>query len=492
MRTIRMLTGAARFRVVTVTGILALVAIIYMYNHNQSKDNEETNQLRMDHQLLAKNQNEPSLKHSTLYKPTWESIDSRPLPKWFDEAKFGIFIHWGVYSVPSYISEWFWWEWQGPKPNPDAVEFMKKNYPPEFTYKDFEKMFTAEKFDPKQWADLFQESGAKYIVLTSKHHEGFTNWPSPYSEGWNSVDVGPHRDLVGDLADAIRGNTDLKYGLYYSLYEWFNPAFLSDKKSDFKSSEYINTKMVPEMTDLVNTYKPDIMWSDGDEGPDNYWRSTEFLAWLYNESPVKDVVVTNDRWGTGSACRHGGFYSCSNRYDPGIIQPHKWENCMTVDKKSWGYRRDAKLEDYLTIEELLSTLASTISCGGNLLMNIGPTAEGTIPPIFKQRLREMGLWLKLNGQAVYGSKPWRQQKDKTATNVWFTTKNEKVYAFLLSWPDDRQVVLGTPVPTPTSVVKMLGTESTIKWSKTSDAISITLPEKSPCPWAWVLELTGFE
>ena len=137
----------------------------------------------------------------TRYSPDWKSLDTRPLPIWYDEAKVGIFIHWGVFSVPSYQSEWFWWDWQGTQPVQNVVDFMNKNYPPDFTYADFGKELTAEFFDPYEWADIFNASGAKYVVLTSKHHEGYCLWPSANSWNWNSKDLGPHRDLVGKLKD---------------------------------------------------------------------------------------------------------------------------------------------------------------------------------------------------------------------------------------------------------------------------------------------------
>lgn len=177
------------------------------------------------------------------YAPDWSSLDTRPLPKWYDDAKVGIFIHWGVFSVPGFRSEWFWWDWQGDKPTPDVVEFMNKNYPPNFQYGDFAPEFKAEFFDPQQWASLFNASGAKYVVLTSKHHEGYTLWPSANSWNWNAYDVGPHRDLVGDLADAIRKNTSLRFGLYHSLYEWFNPLYLSDKNQSFHKQDFVNVSI---------------------------------------------------------------------------------------------------------------------------------------------------------------------------------------------------------------------------------------------------------
>ncbi|KAJ0062895.1 hypothetical protein NL108_008201, partial [Boleophthalmus pectinirostris] len=336
------------------------------------------------------------------------------------------------------------------KKYPAYVDFMKKNYPPDFTYQDFAPLFTAEFFDANEWTDIFSASGAKYIVLTTKHHEGFTLWGSKNSWNWNAVDVGPKRDLVDELSTAVRAHSDLRLGLYHSLFEWFNPLFLIDQENKFTSNVFPSTKTLPELYELVSKYKPEVLWSDGDgDAPDKYWNSTGFLAWLYNDSPVRDTVVTNDRWGFGSICKHGGYYTCSDRYQPGHLLKHKWENCMTIDKQSWGYRRNAPLKDYLTIQELVSSLVETVSCGGNLLMNIGPTHDGRISPVFEERLRQMGQWLKVNGEGIYNSSAWRAQNDSTTANIWYTCKPQEkaVFAFLLQWPDSGAVVLGEPVPT---------------------------------------------
>ncbi|VDP01437.1 unnamed protein product, partial [Heligmosomoides polygyrus] len=311
--------------------------------------------------------------------PTWPSIDSRPLPQWYDDVKFGIFCHWGVYSVPAYRSEWMWWYWKGDNPDKDVLNYISKNYKPGTTYADFAKDFTAELFDAKEFADIVKSSGAKYFVLTSKHHEGFTMWPSKTSWNWNSVDIGPKRDIVG-------------------------------KQVSF-----------PQLIEIVNRYKPDIIWSDGDWGKtEDYWRSKEFLAWLYNTSPVKDNVVVNDRWGGDSMGKHGGFMTYSDHYDPGQLLSRKWENCMTLDKSSWGNRRSMKSTDVQTVYELIVQLARTISCGGNLLLNVGPDMHGKIPAIFEDRLRELGKFINANSEAVYGTKPWIHQND--SGNVWYTSR----------------------------------------------------------------------
>ncbi|XP_045062803.1 tissue alpha-L-fucosidase isoform X3 [Coregonus clupeaformis] len=308
------------------------------------------------------------------YTANWTSIDSRPLPVWYDEAKIGIFVHWGVFSVPGYgqFSEWFWYWWKGAQ-RAAEVEFMKKNYPVGFTYADFAHDFKAQFFDPDEWAEIFEASGAKYVVFTSKHHEGFCNWPSADSWNWNSVDTGPHRDLVGDLAAAIRKRKGLHFGLYHSLYEWFHPLYLKDKASGFKTQEFVFRKALPELIDLVMTYKPELIWSDGDwEAPDTYWNSTEFLAWLYNDSPIKDFVVVNDRWGNGCYCKHGGYYNCADRFTPGSLPDHKWEKCQSVDNRSWGYRRNMMLSELMDLPTIITDMVYvvTIACGYGVFGNV--------------------------------------------------------------------------------------------------------------------------
>ncbi|KAI1901832.1 hypothetical protein AGOR_G00038450 [Albula goreensis] len=341
---------------------------------------------------------------------------------------------------------------------------------------EFAPDFRAQFFDPEQWAELFQASGAKYVVLTSKHHEGFTTWGSPHSWNWNSVDTGPHRDLVGDLGTAVRKRS-LHYGLYNSLYEWFHPLYLSDKKSGFKKQEFVFNKLLPELYDLVTRYKPDVIWSDGDwEAPDTYWNSTEFLAWLYNDSPVKDTVVTNDRWGSDCSCRHGGYYNCEDKYNPGKLLKHKWEKCTSVDTFSWGYRKNMKLKELLDLPIIIQDLVHTVALGGNYLLNVGPTAEGTIPPVFEERLRGVGSWLKVNGEAVYSSQPWRVQTENSTLPIWYTSKGSTVYAFLFVRPWKPVLELSAPITSPSTNVMLLGYPNRLKWSPIqSGGLMISLP-----------------
>uniref|UniRef100_A0A0N4ZQ65 Putative alpha-L-fucosidase n=1 Tax=Parastrongyloides trichosuri TaxID=131310 RepID=A0A0N4ZQ65_PARTI len=385
---------------------------------------------------------------SSNYEPTWESLDNRPLPSWYDEAKFGIFMHWGVYSVPSYSSEWLWYHWKGENPDPVVVRYMNKTYSSDITYFDFAKSFTAKNFDPSNFASIVKASGARYFVFTSKHHEGFTMWPSKTSFGWNSVDIGPKKDIVKELKYAIE-KENITFGLYFSLMDWFHPLFLKDIKDN--TTFFRDQISYPQLIEIVNEYHPKIIWSDGEWSKDDvYWRSKEFLTYLYNDSPVKDDVVVNDRWGTGDIGHHGGFMTYSDNYDPGIMINKKWENCMTLDRKSWGYRRDINSNDIYTVEEVIDSLVRTISCNGNFLLNIGPDSNGRISPIFEERLRDLGLWVNDNSEAIFNTIPWIHQSDSIDNTTWYTYKKlsmpkmihfkrqnvNTVYAFILQIPDN--------------------------------------------------------
>lgn len=430
-----------------------------------------------------------------LYEPTITSLNTHPTPEWYQDAKVGIFIHWGVFSVPSFVDEWFVRRLKGHEPR--VARFMKKNYPENFTYEDFAPMFTCEFFNPEKWARLFDASGARYVVLTSKHHEGYTLWPSKFSPHWNAMEVGPHRDLVGDLAKAIRRVAPhIRYGLYHSLLEWYHPLYESDARNNGR--EYVDAKLMPELTELVLKYRPEIVWADGDwERPHTYWNSTGFLAWLYNDSPVRDTVVANDRWGHGLRGKLGDIWTGNDRYNPKKLVNHTWENCMTLDKQSWGFRRNAGLGSYLTLKELITTLVETVSCNGNILINVGPTKEATITPIYEERLRGLGNWLEVNGEAVYNSRPWTAQRDSADSRVWYTTSKDRefVYAFLLRWPDDHKVVLGTLRPRKSSAVQMLGYRHQLFWTAVGNETHVYLPARDDDQASrkvWVLKAEAAE
>src|SRR5678815_1128008 len=273
------------------------------------------------------------------YEPTWESIDRRRTPAWFSETRFGIFIHWGTYSVPAYApvipgklayAEWYWHAMTNGRDNPKAGElekgtwaFHKRVYGSDIPYQDFAPQFKAELFDPEHWGEVFANSGAKYVVLTSKHHEGFTLWPNKdasrtWGRPWNVVEIGPKRDLLGDLSEAVR-RKGLRMGYYYSLYEWYNPLWLSDRP------RYVQEHVFPQFKELVTRYKPAVIFSDGEGDMSSAdWHAPELLAWLFNDSPVKDEVVINDRWGIDTRHKHGGYWT--TEYTAGMSGiDHPWD-----------------------------------------------------------------------------------------------------------------------------------------------------------------------
>jgi len=343
--------------------------------------------------------------HAQSWQPDWESLDRRPVPQWYKDVKFGIFIHWGVYSVPGFSKVGDYAEWyQNGLNSGDTIRlrYHREKFG-DLTYYQLADRFKAELFNPDEWARLIEESGARYVVLTSKHHDGFANWPSPETAAtwgfpWNAWTAGPHRDLLGDLFTALR-KTSVHPGLYYSLYEWYNPFWLKDKP------RYVNEYMLPQMKELVNTYRPDVLWTDGDwDGSDTLFHSREFLAWLYNESPVKDRVVTYDRWGRGIRFHHGGVYT--PEYQPDLdFKDHYWEESRGMGF-SYGYNRAEDAWDYNSAQSLVLQLIDKTSRGGNFLLDIGPDEHGKNPPIMEERLQQIGRWMKINNEAIYGANRW--------------------------------------------------------------------------------------
>lgn len=339
---------------------------------------------------------------------TWESLRSRPYPQWFKDAKLGIFIHWGIYSVPSYgaaesYGEWFLRGIQTGQPN--RVEFMKKYWGEDFTYNDFAPLWKAELFDANKWADIFQKAGAKYIILVSKHHDGFCLWPSQYAKGWNSVEVGPKRDIVGELAQAVRAK-GIKFGLYYSLPEWNNPLHKWYSDPHDSIARYVKQHMIPQFKEVVGTYKPHVLFTDGEWfNHSEDWHARELIAWYYNL--VGDDAIVNDRWGEGSEI---GFIT--PEYSSGGLKTDRpWAEVRGLGR-SFGLNRNEKLDAYMSNRDLIHLFARSVGYGGGLVINVGPAADGKIPLLQQERIEELGKWISINQEAIYGSKTWKRNSEE--------------------------------------------------------------------------------
>jgi alpha-L-fucosidase len=462
------------------------------------------------------------------YQPNWESLDQRSTPQWFKDAKFGIFIHWGVYAVPGWSTKGNYAEWyqQGLQTTDSArMKFHKAKFGGR-TYYDLANDFKAELFNPGEWARVFEQSGAKYIVLTSKHHDGYALWPSKEANktwgfNWNAMDIGPKRDLLGDLFKAVR-KTSVHAGMYYSLYEWFNPLWKTDPK------KFAAEHTWPQMKDLVNNYQPDIFWTDGDwDAPAETWKSQEFLTWLYNESSVKEKVVVNDRWGSGIRFKHAGIYT--PEYQPDLdFEDHYWEESRGMGF-SYGYNREEDAWDYNSTQSLVLQLVDKVSRGGNFLLDIGPDEHGKIPPIMQERLLEMGEWLTINGEAIYGSSRWKTvsqwsegRKDyqpkkedwKTSGDLMlkltvdpdpgyavkevFYTYNaatNSLYAILPKYPDNKKLVLRDMMLPAGTTISFLSTKEKLKWNTMGNNTVIELPEYNPnkikTPYAYTIKIDNY-
>ncbi len=441
------------------------------------------------------------------YQPIWQSLDSRPVPQWYRDVKFGIFIHWGVYSVPAFCSKGNYAEWYQHALNSGdsvTVSYNKTKFG-RTSYYQLSDQFKAELYKPDEWAKLIEASGARYVVLTSKHHDGFANWPSKEASrdwgfAWNAAEAGPHRDLLGDLFAAIR-KTSVHAGMYYSLYEWYNPLWLSDKP------RYVAEHMWPQMKELITTYKPDVFWTDGEwDASEDLWKSKEFLAWLYNESPVKDKVVTYDRWGSGVRFHHGSVYT--PEYQPDLdFEDHYWEESRGMGF-SYGYNRQEDAWDYNTAQVLVLSLIDKVSRGGNFLLDIGPDEHGKIPPIMQERLLQIGEWMNINNEAIYHTERWRTPFQWSEGKTNFKAKNgggdimlkltvdpdpgyavkecfftynpttNSLYALLPKWPGKKFTIKNLELNTGTKI-ELLETHETLSWQQEGNSVMIALPEYSP-------------
>lgn len=349
-------------------------------------------------------------------QPNWKSINDRPYPEWFSDAKLGIFIHWGLYSVPAHsgpeqYAEWFY---RGLMVEDSTrISFMKENYGENFKYEDFDRLFKAELFNADQWATIFKNSGAKYVLLVTKHHDGYCLWDSKYKPNYNSVVGGPKRNIVEELTHSVRSQ-GLKMGFYYSLAEWTNPLHRWYLDPPDSIGRYVTEYMVPQFKELVSAYKPSIIFTDGEWlNSAEQWHAPELISWYYNT--VGEEAIVNDRWGSGGET---GFRT--PEYSSGIMDTSRpWAECRGLGR-SFGLNRNEPLSNYVTSEELIQHFVKLVAAGGGMTLNVGPSADGQIPLLQQERLLDLGKWLEINGEAIYASKPYTkfyEEKNESYTRI---------------------------------------------------------------------------
>lgn len=456
------------------------------------------------------------------YKANWESLKTYEIPEWYKDAKLGIFIHWGVYSVPAFGNEWY------PRNmyQKDSKEFKHhvETYgnQKDFGYKDFIPMFKAENYDPAAWAALFKKAGARYVVPVAEHHDGFAMYDCSLSK-WDAVDMGPKRDLIGDLAKAVR-NEGLIFGLstHRAEHWWFmngGMEFESDvpdnldfygpaKPGDTNPNRKYLDDWYARTAELVEKYQPQLVWFDWwIEEPAFELYKQKFAAFYYNKGLEWDKgVVIN--------YKNEAFPIEAAAYDVergqlGEIRFPLWQTDTAVAKNSWGYTEN---NDYKTVNSLVEDLIDIVSKNGVLLLNIGPKPDGTIPQEDQDILLGIGEWLAVNGEAIYDTRPWTvfgegptkvvegsfndvKRAGFTSEDIRFTTKNGKLYAIVLDWPNDRNINIKSLSSTSElceqeiADVKLVGSDKKVKWSQEQDALSAKLPKDKPCDFAFVLEIS---
>ena len=475
-----------------------------------------------------------SAKKNEKFDPTWESLTKYKVPQWWQNAKFGIYFHWGPYSVPGF-KEWYshWMYLDKVKPINEFHDLVFGGVQ-KTGYKDFIPLFTGEKFDADEWARLFKDAGAQFAGPCAEHAEGFAMWDSDLTP-WNSVDMGPGIDVVAEMQKAVK-KQGMKYIITYHrqwLYAWFptwdktvdagDPKYaglygpyapkgsfdiggIRNFEADELATEEFSKEWYDRLGELMKKYDPDIIWFDNKCSIIDPKYRLQFLADFYNDGIKrgKEVVCTykfND-FKEGSAILDLERARMSEKKD------FNWLTDDSMDWDAWCYNINPNLK---TTDRLIDFLVDVVSKNGAVLLNVTPTPHGVIPRAVETRLRQMGAWLKLNGEAIYDTRPWviygegpqevieghlaeHKTKDAVAEDIRFTTKGNQLYATTLGWPENGKLVIKSLATTkdylkePVEKVKLLGCKDKLQFTQTSKGLEITLPSKKPCDYAFVFKI----
>ncbi|MEK4465534.1 alpha-L-fucosidase [Paenibacillus sp. FSL H8-0315] len=466
------------------------------------------------------------------FKADWDSLSEFQVPTWYENAKFGIFIHWGLYSIPAFANEWYPRNMyiQGSREYEHHLATYGEHKT--FGYKDFIPLFKAEHFNAEEWANLFKLSGAKYVMPVAEHHDGFQMYKSAYSH-YNTYEMGPKRDLVGEMKDAFEQqglefcvsshraehwfflshgkefDSDIHEPLVCGDFYW--PSMPEPDHHDLFGSppnqEFLEDWLI-RCCELVDNYQPKIFYFD-------WWIHTaafkpylkKFAAYYYNKG---------EEWGTPVAInyKHDAFMFGSaipdiERGHFSELKPYFWQTDTAVAKNSWCYTPE---NDYKSAVEIIRDLVDIVSKNGNLLLNIGPKADGSIPAQDQEILLGIGEWLKVNGEAIYDTTYWRTfgegpteivegqftdgiTKIFTNEDIRFTVKGSYLYATVLVYPNNGIVQIKSLKENAAHFhgmikqIKILGFEEQPAWERTDEALVIkTTSVRSETPVVLRIEL----
>jgi alpha-L-fucosidase len=452
-----------------------------------------------------------------MFLPSCES-QKAPLTKdqrmeWWREAKFGMFIHWGVYAIPAGV-------WQGQEIPGIGEWIMAGADIPIPEYEKLPPQFNPVKYDASEWVKIAQDAGMKYMVITSKHHDGFALFDSKVSD-YDVVDRTPYqKDILKPLSEACE-EAGIKFATYHSILDWHHPAqklnddpqyagkrwsYSRNMIKEGRKDEFIGY-MKGQLEEIINQYDPAIMWFDG--GWMDWWTLEDGKPVLDFLWQLKPELIINNRATKDSIDIGLGDYGTPEQRIPEKGLDYDWETCMTMND-TWGFKQND--HNWKSTQVLIINLVDVVSKGGNLLLNVGPTAEGLIPQPSIDRLREMGKWLTVNGEAIYGTKMWRKYKEGphdvitryydldmertvpyTAQDIRFTAKDKVIYASCLAWPEEEVKILSLGKESAPDIeienVSMLGSDENIKWQAAEEQLTLIPPKNKPCEHVFVFKIS---
>ena len=451
-----------------------------------------------------KKEQEKTIKEKVNYlEESKESFDQRM--KWWRDDRFGMFIHWGVYAVPAGI-------YNNKEVKGNNGEWIMNNAQiPIKEYEKFAKQFNPVKFDANVWAKTMKDTGMKYVVITSKHHDGFGLWDSKVSN-YDVVDFAPYgKDILKALSKACK-EQGIKFGLYYSIIDWHHPdaqAINAPNYNDWKDlkanpefSSYLENYMKPQLKELIENYDPEIIWFDGEWIPDfTHEQGQELYQYVRS---LKPSIIINNRVDKGRSGMQG-MNKGDKKYAGDFGTPEQeiletasaldWESCMTMND-TWGFKKND--HHWKSAEVLIHNLIDVTAKGGNYLLNVGPTAEGLIPKPSIDRLKQIGKWLKINGEAIYATEKL-QNNYKQGDSIRFTKeKGKPVYFAMTLEKPDKKIILKNLKPKLNSKILLLGYDDPLPYSfNENEGLIINIPLDILNSWnketyAWTFKIIGKE